>query len=128
MTILWCMVPEMWRTTELFVILGHFLPFYSPKNPNNQNFAKIKKTVGDIIILHMSMINESHMRSVPWHVTDRIFCNFGLFFAFKKKNKIHSMQGWTATTMHRVTRKRSTKRKQHTGNLIRKNLQLKDVY
>ena len=61
------------------------MPFYSPKNPKNQNFAKIKKTVGDIIILHMSMINENHMRYVPWHVTDRIFCNFGLFFAFKKK-------------------------------------------
>ena len=37
------------------------------------------------------------------------------------------MQGWTATTRDRVTRKRSTKRLQHTGNLFRKNLQLKDV-
>ena len=40
---------------------------------------------------------------------------------------IHSMQGWTPTTRHRVTRKRSTKRLQHTGNLFRKNLQLKDI-
>ena len=36
---------------------------------------------------------------------------------------IHSMQGWTATTTHRVTRKRSTKRLKHTENLFRKNLQ-----
>ena len=38
----------------------------------------------------------------------------------------HSMQGWTATTWHGVTRKRSTKRLEYTVNLFRKNLQLKD--
>ena len=37
------------------------------------------------------------------------------------------MQGRTATTRHRVTRKRSTKRLEHTGSLFRKNLQLEDV-
>ena len=42
--------------------------------------------------------------------------------------RIHSMQGWTVTLRHGVTRKRSTKRLRHTGNLFRKNLQLKDVY
>ena len=40
---------------------------------------------------------------------------------------IHSMQGSTATMRHGVTRKRSTKRLEHTENLFRKNLQLKDV-
>ena len=37
---------------------------------------------------------------------------------------IHSMQGWTATTRHGITRKRSTQRSKHTGNIFRKNLQL----
>ena len=37
------------------------------------------------------------------------------------------MQGRTATMRHEVTRKRSTKRLQHIGNLFRKNLQFKDV-
>ena len=37
---------------------------------------------------------------------------------------IYSMQGWTATTRHEVTRKRSSKRLKYTGNLFRKNLQL----
>ena len=37
---------------------------------------------------------------------------------------VHSMQGWTATTRHGVTRKRSTKRLKHAGNLFTKNLQL----
>ena len=40
---------------------------------------------------------------------------------------IHSMQGWTTTTRHGVTTKKSTKRLKHTGNLFGKDLQLKDV-
>ena len=41
---------------------------------------------------------------------------------------VHSMQGWTATMRHGVTRKRRTEKKlKHTGNFFRKNLQLKDV-
>ena len=35
------------------------------------------------------------------------------------------MQGWTASIRHEVTRKICTKRLKHTGNLFRKNLQLK---
>ena len=34
-----------------FVISDHFLPFHPPNNPKNQNFKKVKKTPGDIIIL-----------------------------------------------------------------------------
>ena len=37
----------------------------------------------------------------------------------------HSKQGWTATIRHGVTRKRTTKRLKHGGNLFKKNLQLK---
>ena len=43
-----------------FLILGYFLPFYLPNNPENQNFKKMTKTPGDIIILHMSTKNQSH--------------------------------------------------------------------
>ena len=31
---------------NIFVILDHFLPFYSPTNPKNQNFEKLKKDPG----------------------------------------------------------------------------------
>ena len=41
---------------------------------------------------------------------------------------IRSMQGSTVNTRHGVTRKRSTKRLKHTGNLFRKKLQLTGVY
>ena len=40
------------QQTELLVILDHFLPFYSPSNPKNQNFEKLKKTPGGIIIVY----------------------------------------------------------------------------
>ena len=41
---------------------------------------------------------------------------------------VHSMQDWTATARHGVTRKRRTKRLQDTGNLFKKKLQLRDVW
>ena len=57
--------------------------------------------------------------------------DFGLFCPYLNTNffliGIHSMQGWTATTRHGVTRKRSKKILQHAGNLLRQNLQVKDV-
>ena len=62
MMIIWCMVPEYGvRQTEFFVIMGRFLPFYPPMDPQNQNFEKIKKKLEDIIILQMFTINDSHM-------------------------------------------------------------------
>ena len=49
--------------------------------------------------------------------------HISLFF----KLGIHFMQGWRATTRHEVTRKRNAKKLSHTGNIFRKNLQLKDI-
>ena len=52
--------------TKFFVILEHFLP---PNNPKNQNFEKMKKIIsGDIIILHMSTINDNHMMYDSWDI------------------------------------------------------------
>ena len=47
------------QQTEIFVILGHFLPFQPLENPE-----KLKKTPGDIIILHICTINENLMMYV----------------------------------------------------------------
>ena len=41
----------------LFFILGYLLPFYPPNSSKNENFQKMKKTPGDIIILHKCTIN-----------------------------------------------------------------------
>ena len=42
------------------VIFGHFLPLFSPlpNNPENQNFEKMKKASGDVIILNLC--NKKH--------------------------------------------------------------------
>ena len=112
MTIIWCMVPEIWSVTDrLFCRFGLFFAILPPNNPKNQNFEKLKRMPGDIIILHMCTINDNQMMrywarknlknaSRYYHfthvyyklqswcmvpeissVTDRIFCHFGPFFA-----------------------------------------------
>ena len=42
-----------------------FCPF-SPNNPKNQNFEKMKKTPGDIIILNKCTTNDNHMMHSSW--------------------------------------------------------------
>ena len=73
--------------TECFVILDHFLPIHHPDNLEYQNFEKLKKRPGDIIILHMCTINDNDTvygswdRWYIWSATDIIFCHFGSYFA-----------------------------------------------
>ena len=74
MTIISYMVPETWRATEIFfVILDYFLHFYLFNNLKNQNFEKLKKVLGDIIILHMCTINENHMIYGSWDMEHNEF-------------------------------------------------------
>ena len=46
--------------TEFFVILGHILLFHPTHIPKNQNFEKMKKMPGYIIILDKCTMNENH--------------------------------------------------------------------
>ena len=46
---------------QFFAILGHVLPFYLPDYPENQNFEKLKKKPGNIIILLKCTIHNHHM-------------------------------------------------------------------
>ena len=64
------------------------------------------------------MVHMSDFKTVKFHVNEK-----KVIFLFG----IHSIQGWTATTRHEVTRKEAQKRLQDTENLFRKNLQLKEV-
>ena len=64
-TITWGTVPETRSETDwISCHFGVFFPFTPPsiptKNWKNQNFEKMKKISGDII-LHMCTINENHM-------------------------------------------------------------------
>ena len=65
------------RLEELFVNLGHFLPFYPLKMPKIK-ILKNQKFAGDIIILHMC----TKWCTVPdiESETGRTFCHLGSFF------------------------------------------------
>ena len=61
------MVPEIWsKTSRIFChFLDHFLLFYPPNYPKNQNFEKLKKEPGDII---MCTINDNHIMYGSWDI------------------------------------------------------------
>ena len=66
-------------------VFCHFGPFFAllpTSNPKNQNFEKIKKTSGDIIILHRCIINNNRMMYGSWAIScDRQkFSSFWLMF------------------------------------------------
>ena len=83
-------------------ILGHFLPFYLPKNQKNQNFEQMNKTAWDIIILYICTINYNFMIYGSWDAEwDKqnffvILVNFLLLFlpspCTKKKKKNEKMK------------------------------------
>ena len=89
------MVPQIWSVTDrIFCHFGAFFDLLPPYKLKNQNFEKLKKGLGDIIILHNCTKNHDHIHTVPeiWHVTDVIIVfHFALFFAllplFKKMEK-----------------------------------------
>ena len=91
------------QQTELFVILDHFLPFYSPNNPKNQNFQKMKKILGDIIILryyhYHCNINDNHMMYGSWdmkHDRQNFLSFWTVFCPFipLKNQKIKILKKW----------------------------------
>ena len=53
-------IPKIW-CMWLFFIWRYFWPFYPPNSPKNQNFEKMKKIPGNIIILHMCTKNYDQM-------------------------------------------------------------------
>ena len=56
------MLPEVKGMADrIFVILDHFLISDPPVDPENQNFEKMKKMTGDIIVLHMCTKNDDHL-------------------------------------------------------------------
>ena len=86
---------DMEHDKYFFLILDHFLPFYTPvppNNPENQNFEKMKKATGDVIILHKCTINNNHMiygSYEMWSAPDRFFfCHLGPFFALSPPNSL----------------------------------------
>ena len=58
-----------------------FCPFTHPNNLPNQNFEKMEKAHGDIIILHMSTITEDHLMCDSRDIEhNRIFLIWTIFW------------------------------------------------
>ena len=68
-----------WNRQIFFVILDHFLPFYHPNCPKNENIRKMKKTSGDIIILHNCTKNYDYRLYCSWDMV-RDGCNYFSFW------------------------------------------------
>ena len=82
MTVIWCMVPEIWSATaKIFCCLGPFFALLSPTTQKIKILKKWEKTPGDII-LHMCTINGNHMMYGFWDMKrDRqIFLSFWTVF------------------------------------------------
>ena len=56
---------------------------FTPNNPENQHFEKMKKAQGDIIILHKCTINGNHMIYDSWGINcnRHIICHLWPFLA-----------------------------------------------
>ena len=105
-------------TFKVFVMFVTLLPFQSnsyivlvrEKDPKNSFCRYLFKTKSP----KQKSRRLPAVIYVPYGVWIGLQSSFFFFFFLIR---IHSMQGWA------VTRKRSTKRLKHTGNLFRKNLQ-----
>ena len=78
-------VPKVWHVTDVIVIFYFELCFslLPPYQPKNWKFQKMKKTPGDIIILHKCTKNHDHMLYCSWHmVRDRCNCYFSFWAIF----------------------------------------------
>ena len=95
--IIWCILPEIWSETDTFFVIGHFLPYCTPNDLENENFERTNIAPEDIRCMH----TKNHMHTHAYHFThgyqksqsqhivyaswdmewDRqIFCRFGPFF------------------------------------------------
>ena len=67
------------QRTELFVILGHFLPFDPPNNPKNQHFEKSLEILSFYICVPQMTYGVCFLRYRVWQT---ISCHFGPIFCF----------------------------------------------
>ena len=78
------MVPQIWSATEgNFGHFGQFFALLGGNNPKNQNFEKMKKVPGDIIILHKCTKNHDHMLHCSLDMARKGFsCYFSCWVIF----------------------------------------------
>ena len=84
---------------KVFVILGHFLPFYPTNNPKNQNFLKNTKLARDITILHKCSESYDYMLHCSWDIA-RERCSFYFRFwdIFCPFTPLAALEAWSFYT------------------------------
>ena len=86
MTIIWCMVPEIWSMTDIvFCHSGPFFALLPSYGPRKSKFSK-KKWLKQLKILSFYK-HKWVMVPQIWSATDRIFCNFGPCLHFYPPNQ-----------------------------------------
>ena len=71
------------RCNCYFSFWAIFYPFTPLNCPKNENFTKMKKTPGDVIILHKCTKNRDHMEYCSWDMMrDRSNCYFSVWAIF----------------------------------------------
>ena len=81
------MIPKIWSMADR--IFSHF----GPNSSENQNCEKLKKTPGEIIILHKCTIKDNHMIYGSWDMTcnrQNFFVTRGHFLPFSPPNSLEN--------------------------------------
>ena len=65
-TVIWCSYWDMEWDWKNFFSFGSFFALSAPWSTQELKILKLKKTSGDIIILHICIINDNHMMYVSW--------------------------------------------------------------
>ena len=108
-------VPEIWHVTDLIIFqFGQFFALLPPKSPKNKNFKKMKKTPGDIIILHKCTKNYDYRLYYSWD-TAHDECN--CYFSFRA-----IFCPFTPLTAQKIKISKNEKKKQQ------KNLEIPSCY
>ena len=111
---------------SMVTVNGCFLLFFDHNQTHRTTKAQPTRPQKQTVQILFLLKPNSHLpKKISYLLHRKPFKNDEKCFFFFLMG-IHSMQSWTATTRHGVTRK-SIKRIKHTGNLFRMNLQLIDV-
>ena len=87
---------DMQHNTDFFVILGHFFPFYSTNNPENQNSKKMEKHL-EILSFYICVPQMTIILCVVteiWSATDSILCHLRPFFALSSHQQLEKPEFW----------------------------------
>ena len=103
MTIIWCMVPEIWSTTDrIFYHSGLFLALLTPYGLRKSNFWKNEKNTWRYHFTYHKWQSYDiwfQRYGVQWTI---FFCHFGLFFfcpfTLLKTQKIKILKKWQKPT------------------------------